>query len=222
MDMQTHIIMDAEEIVDGALNHRLEPGLVIGNAGIVNRPVRHHNELFEVYRDEVNEGDYKQQRKLLKERIVENVLMSAFVGFGIFSLMTAIPKYSSSALFFAEKIWIISWMLCQSLRYVYLGLASVFAYWKPHVLLNHTWQSIGYEMLNLLDCIQIAVFFSVMYVDVSCLSIMRSSHHWTGLALVGFKPYTKAAPEEVSLHLLARACQFGCFFMFGLVVTALY
>ena len=72
---------------------------------------REHENLFPVYRGQVEHGDYDLQRALLSDHIVDAIFFLSFDGFMLGWAMFYQPRIPSRPLFFAEKIWFMTWIM---------------------------------------------------------------------------------------------------------------
>ena len=100
------ILIEEQEQVDLMRNH-------MGQAerGQEVIPVRHNGELFEVYRDQVLQGDFELQRAFMKNKICScmfNLMCEALLTLWLFLYL---PRLPSSSLYLAEKIWLASWII---------------------------------------------------------------------------------------------------------------
>lgn len=122
-------------------------------------------------------------------------------------LFLYLPRLPSSSLYLAEKIWLATWIISQSLCFVYLLAAAGIAYHKPALLLNRRWQKKAFQTYSLLMTCQFIIFFSVLFVDIS-----RFFYEIIGLE---FNEKLPINDPERSLNLIVRVAQaFSVMFLY--------
>lgn len=146
---------------------------------------------------------------------MEHILSSLF--FLFFDAMLLVwtiryhPSIPTKPIYLAERVWLQSWILAQSLNFLVTLFAALFAWFKPWVLLSPRWQIAAYDMYLVAMLTQIAAFGMVMLVDlfeyyvqfvkfvVVYLSGTRNfSLKWRALR-------AHPTPEEILLNIITRA-----------------
>ena len=94
-------------------------------------PFRLHGEIFEVHRDQVEAGNFENQRKLLKAKISSCAFNLCVSGVLLLWFFAYLPKTSTRPIYLAEKIWFASWIGSQAICFFFIMVAAGFAYMRP-------------------------------------------------------------------------------------------
>lgn len=123
------------------------------------------------------------------------------------------PAIPSKPLFFAERIWFMTWMLCQSLSFFVVLVAALFACGKPRLLLSARWQRSVFHIHNTLLLTQFAIFLTVVLVDFFESFLILTKHlqlfHAEGRFGEVTIKYYRERPEaqELLLNTIVRVSQ---------------
>jgi hypothetical protein len=95
-----------------------------------------YNEMFEVNREAIENGDYHQQREILKTEYRKRFCNSIIDIFMIVYTVKMYPNDDMSAFFKCGKYWMTLWFLIQLSVNLFGGFAALQASMFPRVLLN--------------------------------------------------------------------------------------
>ena len=95
----------------------------------------------------------------------------------------------------------LSWIVTQSLSFNIMFFGGLYAFNRPLVLIERSWQFKMYRAYHFFVKMQLLVFFSVLFVDLEALMLPIFGMEFTG------EPMTQ---EEASLDIIVRVSQVMC------------
>ena len=154
---------------------------------------RHH--IFNVNNADIEAGNYEETKKLLKEKMCSasfNLIADLFL---ISWMLFFTRGPMTSALYLTEKIWFLSLFITQFLTFFTQFMAACFAYCKPRILLNNTWQTSVGKMYMFFFINYMVIMLLVIFVDLFKFIFVAF-----GLQFRGGTP----TDDEQSLDLIVR------------------
>lgn len=140
------------------------------------------------------------------------------LGWAVFYL----PQVPTRPLFYAEKIWFMTWIMSQSLSFFVILTAALFACGKPRLLLSSNWQKSIYRTHNNLLMVQFMIFLTVGLVDsfellLTVSRYMQLFHDGKYNVLVSIRHFRERPhAQELLLNTIVRVSQLiTCFVIFG-------
>ena len=106
-------------------------------------------ELFEVNQNEIRNGDFSNQRKVLKNKMCSamiNILCETW----LISWVIIYFKSSSNVTYFTEKVWVISWLTCQMICFIVIFFSAWVAHCHPNILLRPHWNKKLFKLYHFL------------------------------------------------------------------------
>lgn len=152
-------------------------------------------------RAELENGDYASTRDLIRKKTNGAVLNLLCLAFLIFWIEFYFRGEPTAPIYFAEKCWMLAWVISQAFGYLTLLLTGWYAIRKPMVCLNHQWQKRAFYLYNFFVGLQMLVFVSVLFID-----LFQYVFIWCGMEFQGGRP----TDNEDSLDIIARLSQVIC------------
>lgn len=148
--------------------------------------------------DQIRDGDFALFRSRVKRLGLSYVVNLALDVVILVYVGEYLPPEATSALFQAEFDWFQLWISLQFLCFLIGFLVCFFAYTWPMQILNKQYWEVANACFQSLMMSQMAVFFSVLFVD-----IMKGLYGAMGIKFKGGEPTL----AEIAFNLLVRVAQ---------------